>query len=103
MPVFAQDEVQKGGTSTIGKITAYSDGLIQVRKSGVVSTVIREKNSDLYNDFVSYRERPIGGSRVDVNCRVLFIDDYHVIFKTPVASRVEIPRYRVSTIVLNAN
>ena len=103
MPVFARDEVQKGGDSTVGKITAYSDGLIQIRKGGVDYSFVREKNDDFYSDFISYRERPIMGGRVDVNCRVLFIDNYYVIFKTSDTNKIQVPRYRVYAIVLNAN
>ena len=103
LPAFAADEVRSASSSLSGKIISYSDGLIKMTSNGVVHSFIREKNDDFYGDYLSYRTRPIKGGRTDVYCRVLFIDDNYVIYKTKAESRVQVPRYRVSTLVLSVN
>lgn len=101
-PSFAGDEVQRAGSVLEGKITAYSDGLINLRSGGVDYSFVRSKNHDFYGDYIIYRERPILGGSVQTNCRISFIDKFYVIFETPEA-RIQVPRYRVSTLILNAN
>lgn len=103
LPACAKDDIYYKGNLTTGKIFAYSDGLIQIQSGGVSYSFVRSKNSDYYGDKIVYRERPILGGTVSTNCRILFIDRFYVVYKTEHSERIEVPRYRVSSIVLNAD
>ena len=102
IPSFAKDEVITKNGSLSGKITAYSDGLFHFRSNGSVQSYVREKNSDFYGDYIMYKKSPIGRGIIETYCRIVFIDEFKVIYKTQ-NSRVEVLRYRVKNIVLNAN
>lgn len=102
LPSFAVDDVYHKGNLTSGKIFAYSDGLIQLRAGGMDYSFVRAVRDDFYGDVITYRERPIRGGVVSKNCRIIYIDRFYVTFKTE-GAMTEIPRYRVSSIVLNAD
>lgn len=102
IPSLAKDEVMVEGKTIEGKITAYADGLIQVRNNGVQQSIHRSKNSEFFGDYIIYKATPIKGGVVETYCRIVFIDRFKVIYTTP-RTRVEVPKYRVKNIVLNAN
>ena len=102
LPACAVDDVYVKGKLTSGKIFAYSDGLIQIKSGGVDYSFVREKKNDYFGDSITYRERPIRGGVVTANCRIIYVDRYYVIFKTEFA-QLQVPRYRVSSIVINAD
>lgn len=102
MPVFAKDEIQKNGSLVVGKITTYSDGLINIYVDGREQSYSRAKRNDFYGDYISYREKPILGGTIQENCRIIFIDRFYVTYETQ-NSKVTLPRYRVSRIVIDAN
>ena len=102
-PVFAADEIHKDGAVFEGKITTISDGLIHIMSGGVEKSFSRLKNDDSFNDYIAYRTRPILGGVTQTSCKVIYVDYYYVAFITKDSHRVEIPRYRVSSLIINAN
>ena len=102
MPAFAKDTVQTGDMILTGKIFSYVDGLIKINKDGMEYTFTRSKNIDYFGDFVQYKEKPTKRALTDVYCRVVYIDLYKVVFELP-SARIQLPRYRVKNIVLNAD
>lgn len=101
-PVLAKDTVQTKDTILTGKIFSYVDGLIKINKSGMEYTFTRSKNIDYFGDFIQYKEKPLARKLTDANCRVIYIDLYKVVFEIP-SARIQVPRYRVKNIVLNAD
>ena len=102
LPACAVDDVYAKGKLTSGKIFAYSEGLIQIRSGGIDHSFVREKRNDYFGDSITYRERPIRGGVVTANCRIVYVDRYYVTFRTE-TGLLQIPRYRVSSIVINAD
>ncbi len=102
LPVYAKDTVQTSDMLLTGKISSYVDGLVKINKNGMEYTFTRSKNIDYFGDFVQYRENPFKKALTDANCRVIYIDLYKVVFELP-TSRIQVPRYRVKNIVLNAD
>lgn len=101
-PAFAKDTVQTSDTIVTGRIFSYVDGLIKINKDGMEYTFTRSKNIDYFEDFVQYKNKPLAKQLTDVYCRVIYIDLYKVVFETP-SVRIQVPRYRVKNVVLNAN
>ncbi len=102
MPVFAKDTVQTKDNIITGKIHSYVDGLIKINKNGIEYTFNRSKNIDYYGDFVQYKPKPVTRELIDAYCRVVYVDVYKVVFETP-SARIQVPRYRVKNVVLNAD
>ena len=102
LPACAVDDVYVKGKLTSGRIFTYSEGLIQIKSGGIDYSFSREKRNDYFGDSVTYRERPIAGGVVTANCRIIYVDRHYVIFKTENA-QLQVPRYRVSSIIINAD
>ncbi len=102
LSAFAKDSVYANGKEYTGKIETYSDGLIQIESNGVSLSFARAKKNDYYGDYITYRERPIKGGVVQTNCRILYIDRFYVVYLTE-NSKAQVPRYRVSSIIINVN
>lgn len=101
-PSFARDVVYSGGETYEGKISSLSGGLIQFKRGGVQHSVNRTRGPEYFGDYIKYRTSPLGERTLEVSCRVEFVDFFTIIFQTPDA-RVQIPRYRVTSLVVNAD
>ena len=102
LPSFATDEVHANGSSLSGRIQAVTDGLIQISSGGVDYSVVRSKKDDFFGDYISYRKYPILGGYEKTACRIIYVDRFYVIFKTE-NSKIQVPRYGVTDMVLDAN
>ncbi len=99
--VFAEDIVYSRGGTTKGKVKSYVDGLILIRENGVEHRYERSMPADYYGDYVKYRKSPFKRETTETNCKIIFVDAYTVHFMKTPEIKIEIPRYRINTMIFN--